>query len=90
MSVLPGGRILATVSGSAKVPRAPAILVGVIAEVILLFNVINPKAFRLFIPDALREYRVRPEGKLTIYYRAAGSEKSILLIFKIVELERSG
>ncbi len=46
---LPGAKRLAHVSGSAKVPVVPAVLIGVIAMLILLFNIVNPKAFTIIV-----------------------------------------
>ena len=46
---LPFASSLAKVSGSAKVPIVPAVLVGVISAIILLFNLINPLAFTIVI-----------------------------------------
>ena len=46
---LPGARRLAHVSGNAKVPVVPAILVGGISALILLFNWYNPAAFTIVI-----------------------------------------
>ena len=46
---LPGGSRLARVSGSRKVPVFPAVLVGVISMLILLFNVYNQYAFEVIV-----------------------------------------
>ena len=46
---LPGAARLAHVSGKAKVPVVPALLVGGISAVILLFNWYNPAAFTIVI-----------------------------------------
>ena len=46
---LPGSSKLARVSGSAKVPELPAVLIGAISAVILLFNLVNPHAFTIVI-----------------------------------------
>ncbi|QVL33091.1 hypothetical protein KIH39_04020 [Telmatocola sphagniphila] len=43
---------------------------------------LNPKSFRLFIPDALREFRIRPAGKLTINHRPSGSDKTTTWSFR--------
>jgi amino acid transporter len=46
---LPGGSRLASVSGSRRVPVFPAVLVGVIAMLVLAFNVYNQYAFEIII-----------------------------------------
>jgi urea carboxylase system permease len=46
---LPFARQLASVSGSRRVPAVPAITAGVIALLILAFNINNPKAFTIII-----------------------------------------
>ena len=46
---LPGAKRLAHVSGTRKVPVFAAVLVGVIAFAILLFNILNPKAFTIIV-----------------------------------------
>ena len=46
---LPGAARLAKVSATARVPRFPAVLVGGIAMLILLFNIVNPRAFTIVI-----------------------------------------
>jgi urea carboxylase system permease len=46
---LPGSARLAKISETARVPRFPAVLVGVIGILILLFNIVNPKAFTVII-----------------------------------------
>ncbi len=46
---LPGGSRLASVSGTRRVPVFPAVLVGVIALLILAFNIYNQYAFEVII-----------------------------------------
>lgn len=46
---LPGAASLARVSGKAKVPVVPAVLVGALSALILLFNWFNPAAFTIVI-----------------------------------------
>jgi urea carboxylase system permease len=48
-NALPAGRVLASVSGSRRVPIVPAVVAGLFAVVILAVNWANPKAFTVII-----------------------------------------
>ncbi len=44
---------------------------------------IAPKSLKLFIPDTLREFRLRPESNFAINYRASGAAKASAVTFKM-------
>lgn len=66
---LPGATRLAHVSGSAKVPIVPAVLVGLIAFAILCFNIVNPKAFTIIVSCGILFMYLAYLGTTTVLLR---------------------